>query len=65
LLADRVFAVVIFFERNICDEIKENIRDILRCHFEDDIPKIIRINLAKEEVFAAWRNPSGAFLFVI
>jgi len=56
---------MIFFERNICDEIKENIRDILRCHFEDDIPKIIRINLAKEEVFAAWRNPSGAFLFVI
>jgi predicted RNase H-like HicB family nuclease len=43
----------IFVEGDTYDEIKENIRDAIHCHFEADSPKIIRMLFTKEEVFAA------------
>lgn len=35
-------------------ELKNNIKDAIRCHFEDDkdIPQIIRLHMVTEEVFA-------------
>jgi predicted RNase H-like HicB family nuclease len=36
------------------EELKNNIKDALRCHFdnEKDIPQIIRLHMVTEEVFA-------------
>ncbi len=35
------------------DELKENIKDAIHCHFEKNGPKIVRLHYVKEEVFAA------------
>lgn len=45
----------IFTEGENLDELKQNIKDALHCHFEEetDRPKIVRLHLVKEEVFAA------------
>ncbi len=44
----------IFTQGETLEEIKNNIKDALRCHFdeEDKIPKIIRLHIVKEEVFS-------------
>lgn len=36
------------------NELKRNIRDAIRCHFENDadLPKIIRLHMVTEEVFS-------------
>ena len=49
----RALGYSIFAEGDTYDEIKENIRDAIRCHFEEDSPKIIQIHFTKEEIFAA------------
>ena len=43
----------IFTQGNTIDEIKKNIKDAVRCHFEteEEIPKVIRLHQVKEEVF--------------
>jgi predicted RNase H-like HicB family nuclease len=43
----------IFTQGNTIDEIKKNIKDAVRCHFETEaeIPKVIRLHQVKEEVF--------------
>lgn len=43
----------IFTQGQTIEEIKEKIKDALRCHFEkeEDIPKVIRLHQVKEEVF--------------
>lgn len=43
----------IFTEAETLDELKENIKEAIRCHFEQDIPKIIRLHYIKEEIIAA------------
>ena len=43
----------IFTEGENIDEIKMNIKEAIRCHFEVDAPKIVRLHYIKEEVFAA------------
>ena len=41
----------IFTEGETMDELKDNIREAVQCHFEDDkTPKIIRLHMVKEEV---------------
>ncbi|MFD0794278.1 2-oxoisovalerate dehydrogenase [Mucilaginibacter litoreus] len=41
----------IFTEGDTMDELKNNIREALQCHFDDkEIPKIIRLHLVKEEI---------------
>ena len=41
----------IFTEADTFDEIKEQVRDAVRCHFdEDERPAIIRLHLVREEV---------------
>jgi hypothetical protein len=43
----------VFTEGETIEELKENIREAIHCHFEEDIPKIIRLHYIKEEVIAA------------
>ena len=44
----------IFTEANTLEELKEMIRDAVRCHFdESEKPAIIRLHLVRDEVFAA------------
>nr|WP_294948821.1 2-oxoisovalerate dehydrogenase [uncultured Mucilaginibacter sp.] len=41
----------IFTEGDTMDELKANIREAVQCHFDDEnIPKIIRLHLVKEEI---------------
>ena len=44
----------IFTEANTLEELKDNIKDALRCHFdrEEEIPAIIHLHIIKEERFA-------------
>ena len=44
----------IFTQGETITEIKENIKDAVSCHFErdEDIPKVIRLHMVKEKVFA-------------
>ncbi len=44
----------IFTQGETLEEVKRNIKDALRCHFdeEDNIPKVIRLHTVKEEVFS-------------
>ena len=43
----------IFTEGETMDELKENIREAVRCHFEDsETPSIIRLHYVKEEMMA-------------
>lgn len=40
-------------EADSLDEIKEMIRDAVRCHFEEsDIPQVVRLHYVKDEVIA-------------
>ena len=43
----------IFTEADTLEELKENIKDALKCHFEDtkEIPDIIRLHIVREESF--------------
>jgi hypothetical protein len=43
----------IFTEGETIEELKSNIKEAIHCHFEEDIPKIIRLHYIKEEVIAA------------
>ncbi|MCD4734777.1 MAG: type II toxin-antitoxin system HicB family antitoxin [Bacteroidales bacterium] len=43
----------IFTEGETFEELKQNIREAVHCHFETDPPKVIRLHYIKEEVFAA------------
>ena len=43
----------IFTEGETIDELKKNIKDALKCHFEkDDIPVYVRLHIVREERFA-------------
>lgn len=43
----------IFTEGETMDELKENIREAVRCHFGDsETPSIIRLHYVKEEMMA-------------
>jgi len=43
----------IFTEGETLEELKENIKDAIKCHFdnEEEIPNIIRLHIVKEETF--------------
>ncbi len=50
----RAMGLSIFTQGDTIEELKRNIKDALKCHFdkEEDIPKIIRIHIVKEEVIS-------------
>ena len=44
----------IFTEADDLDALRDAVRDAVRCHFDDaDRPKVIRLHVVREEVFAA------------
>jgi len=44
----------IFAQSEDMDELRNNIKDALKCHFEaeQDVPKVIRLHMVTEEVFS-------------
>ncbi|MFL5753466.1 MAG: 2-oxoisovalerate dehydrogenase [Bacteroidia bacterium] len=41
----------IFCEGDTIDELKENLKDAVKCHFDfDKLPKIIRLHITKDEL---------------
>lgn len=43
----------IFTEGESLEEIKESVKDAVRCHFDnEDLPKIVRLHFVKDEVIA-------------
>jgi predicted RNase H-like HicB family nuclease len=45
--------VSIFTEAETMEELRVSIKDAIKCHFEDKRPKLVRLHMVKEEVFAA------------
>jgi predicted RNase H-like HicB family nuclease len=42
----------IFTEAETIEELKENIKEAINCHFDNNKPSVIRLHQLKEEVFA-------------
>lgn len=42
----------IFTDGESLQELKNNIKEAVQCHFDDDAPKIIRLHMVREEVFS-------------
>lgn len=43
----------IFTQGETLEEVREAVKDAVRCHFEDDqLPRIIRLHLVKDELLA-------------
>ena len=43
----------IYTEGETLDELRENIKDAIKCHFDvEDIPHIVRLHIVKDEVIA-------------
>jgi predicted RNase H-like HicB family nuclease len=53
----------IFTEGETVEEVKENIADALRCHFDDpqDMPKMIRLHFVREEILTYVPDAKGCF----
>jgi hypothetical protein len=49
----RALAYSIYTEADTLEDLKQNIREAIRCHFETNAPSIVRLHYIKEEVFAA------------
>jgi hypothetical protein len=50
----RALGESIFTEANSVEELRAQVRDAVRCHFDDETaPKIIRLHFVREEVLAA------------
>ena len=50
----RAVGASIFTEADDLDGLREQVRDAVRCHFdEDQKPRLIRLHFVREEVFAA------------
>ncbi len=45
--------VSIFTEAETIEELKAAVKDAIQCHFEDIRPRLVRLHMVKEEVFAA------------
>jgi len=49
----RALGLSIYTEGETLDEIRENVRDAVRCHFdESEQPKVVRLHFVKDEVLA-------------
>jgi hypothetical protein len=45
--------VSIFTEAETMEELREMVKDAVRCHFDDQKQRLIRLHIVKEELFAA------------
>jgi len=53
-LVARAVGEGIFTQAATVDELRERIRDAVRCHFDEGkVPKLIRMHFVRDEVFAA------------
>jgi hypothetical protein len=49
----KALGVSIFTEGETLDELKKNVKDAVKCHFDkSEIPQIIRLHFVKDEVMA-------------
>jgi len=48
----RALGESIFTEADNLENLREQVRDAVNCHFEEDKPKIIRLHFVNEEVLA-------------
>ncbi|WP_406677154.1 2-oxoisovalerate dehydrogenase [Moorella sp. ACPs] len=49
----RALGYSIFTEGKSVEELKDSVRDAVRCHFEEkDLPRAIRLHFVKDEVIA-------------
>lgn len=49
----KALGVSIITQADTIEELKNEIKDAVKCHFDDDQKRIIRLHQVKEEVFAA------------
>ena len=50
----RALGYSIFTQGETMEELRQMVRDAVRCRFEDDaIPSVIRLHIVKDEVFTA------------
>lgn len=50
----RALGEAIFTEADTLDDLREMVRDAVRCHFSEEArPTLIRLHFVREEVFAA------------
>lgn len=50
----RALGVSIFTQADTMDELKRNVREAVRCHFDDgNAPSVIRLHMVKDEVIPA------------
>lgn len=50
----RAVGETIFTQAATLDELRDRMRDAVRCHFDEGkVPKLIRIHFVRDEVFAA------------
>ena len=49
----KALGVSIFTDADTVDELREAVKDAVKCHYDDDAKRIIRLHYIKEEVFAA------------
>jgi len=45
--------VSIFTEADTIEELREMVKDAVRCHFDDQKQRLIRLHIVREELFAA------------
>ena len=51
----RALGYSIFTQADTFNELKEEIRDAVKCHFdEEEMPLIVRLHIVKEEVVKVW-----------
>ncbi len=50
----RALGYSIFTDAKSYEQLRENVRDAIRCHFEsDEMPAVIRLHYVRDEVLAA------------
>ncbi|MFP4544108.1 MAG: type II toxin-antitoxin system HicB family antitoxin [Candidatus Kapaibacterium sp.] len=48
----RAMGYSIFTDAESLDEIRENIKDAIKCHFDEkEMPKLLRLHFVRDEVF--------------
>ena len=52
-LIAKALGVSIFTEAESLEELRTLVKEAVKCHFDDDIQRVVRLHIVKEEVFAA------------
>ena len=55
-LTAKALGVSIFTEAESLEELRTSVKEAVKCHFDDDIQRVVRLHVVKEEVFAACRK---------